>query len=70
MITSPGTAIRRSSRHNRGQYNKTRYIDDFQVHSAGLAKGRHNHISAVSDREDEVVNEDSQKTTLSGDTDD
>ena len=65
MITSPGTAIRRSSTHNRGQYNKTRYMDDYQVHNAGLAKGRQNHNSAVSDREDEVVNENSQKITLS-----
>jgi len=45
-------------------------MDDYQVHNAGLAKGRQNHNSAVSDREDKVVNENSQKTTLSWDTDD
>ena len=45
-------------------------MDDYQVHNAGLAKGGHNHNSAGSDRADEVVNENSQKTTLSGDTDD
>ena len=46
-------------------------MDDYQVHSAGLAKGnRHNHNSAVSDRDDEVLTGDSQRTTISGDTDD
>ena len=70
MTTSPSSAIRRSSRHNRGQYNKTKYMDDYQVHSAGLAKGnRHNHNSAVSDRDDEVLTGESQKTAVSGDTD-
>ena len=76
MITSPGTAIRRSSRHNRGQYNKTRYMYDYQVHNAGLAKGnRHNHNSAVSsrskavsDRDDVVLTKENQKTGFGGDT--
>ena len=76
MTTSPGTAIRRSSRHNRGQYNKTSYMYDYQVHSAGLAKGnRHNHNSAVSmhskavsDRDDVVLTKESQKTGFGGDT--
>ena len=46
-------------------------MDDYPVHSTGLAEGyRHNYNSAVSDREDEVLTGDSQKTTLSGDTDD
>ena len=67
MTTSPGTAIRKSTRHNHGQYNKTRYIDDYQVHDAGLA--RHNHNSAVSDRDDGVLTGESQKTAISGDTD-
>ena len=67
MTTSPGTAIRRSTRHNRGQYNKTRYMDDYQVHDAGLA--RHNHNSAVSDRDDGGLTGESQKTAVSGDTD-
>ena len=71
MTTSPSSAIRRSSRHNRGQYNKTRYMDDYQVHSAGLAKGnRHNHNSGVSDKDDDVLTGNSQKTTISGNTDD
>ena len=76
MTTSPGTAIRRSSRHNRGPYIKTRYMDDYQVHNAGLAKGnRHDHNSAVSrrskavsDRDDVVLTKESQKTGFGGDT--
>ena len=67
MTTSPGTAIRRSTRHNRGKYNKTRYMDDYQVHDAGLA--RHNHNSAVSDRDDGGLTGESQKTAVSGDKD-
>ena len=67
MTTSPGTAIRRSKRHNHRQYNKTRYMDDYQVHDTGLA--RHNHNSAVSDRDDGGVTGESQKTAVSGDTD-
>ena len=67
MITSPGTAISKSTRHNHGQYNKTRYIDDYQVHDAGLA--RHNHNSAVSDRDDGGLTGESQKTAVCGDTD-
>ena len=77
MTTSPGTAIRKSFRHTRGQYNKTRYMYDYQMHSVGLAKGnRHNHNSAVSsrskavsDRDDEVLTKESQKTGFGGDAD-
>ena len=46
-------------------------MDDYQVHSAGLAKGnRHNHNSGVSDKDDNVLTGNSQKTAISGNTDD
>jgi hypothetical protein len=51
-------------------------MDDYQVHNAGLAKGRQNHNSAVSsrskavsDRDDVVLTKESQKTGFGGDAD-
>ena len=69
MATLPETNVRRSSRYNCGQYNKTRYRDDYQIQTAGLAKGtRRKHSSTVTDG-DEVVTGESQKTDISDDTD-
>jgi len=66
MTTPPGATIRRSSR----QYNKTIYRDDYQVKTAGLAKGtRRKHSSTVSDGDDVVITGESQKTNISNDKD-
>ena len=66
MTTPPGATIRRSSR----QYNKTIYRDDYQVKTAGLAKGtRSKHSSTVSDGNDVVITGESQKTNISNDKD-
>ena len=66
MTTPPGATIRRSSR----QYNKTIYRDDYQVKTAGIAKGtRRKHSSTVSDGDDVVITGESQKTNISSDKD-
>ena len=66
MTTPPGATIRRSFR----QYNKTIYRDDYQVKTAGLAKGtRRKHSSTVSDGDDVVITGESQKTNISNDKD-
>jgi len=70
MATLPETNVRRSSRYNCGQYNKTRYRDDYQIQTAGLAKGtRREHSSTVSDGDDVVITGESQKTNISNDKD-
>jgi len=66
MTTPPGATIWRSSR----QYNKTIYRDDYQVKTAGLAKGtRRKHSSTVSDGDDVVITRESQRTNISNDKD-